>query len=132
MAYMRNVRPRGMRGVYGEVNFPLPSNSLPAAAAAVKAAANLVVASGRVTSPGMAGAYGPPARQWPGAYSRRAMPVLPAQASSRARAALSGQFGLGQSSVSGITDWLKNNPGTAIAVGLAAVLLLGVAKGRRR
>ena len=56
MAYLHR---RSMQGVYSPLNFPLPSNSLPmlpAAIAAVKAAANLSVKSngGR---PGMAGAY---------------------------------------------------------------------------
>ena len=48
-----------MRGVYSGLNFSLPSNSLPmlpAAGAAVKAAANLSVKSNG-SRPGMAGAY---------------------------------------------------------------------------
>ena len=58
MAYRRTT----LRGQYSRLNFPLPSNSLspqslvPAAAAAVKAAANLSVKNGNGKGqPGMSG-----------------------------------------------------------------------------
>ena len=114
-------RKRRLAGTYGAYDFPLPSNSLaamvPAAAAAVKAAANLAV---KTNGRGMAGAWGPQAASWPGAYSRRSMPTL-----SGARA------GMGFAT-SDVTDWLKNNPGTAAAIAIGAVLLLGMGRRRRR
>lgn len=110
---------RTLRGTYSPLNFPLPSNSLPmlpAAVAAVKAAANISAKQG---GSGMAGAYGPPARVWPGAYSRRGMAVL------------SGASGMGDT-MSDVTGWLSKNPGTAAVIAIGAVLLLGMGGRRRR
>lgn len=112
---------RTLRGTYSPLNFPLPSNSLaqmPAAVAAVKAAANLAVKGKR---PGMSGAYGPPAQRWPGAYSRRGMPVL----------------GLGDAldpiASAGIDDamnWVKANP--LLAAGIAAGAMFFLSRSGRR
>jgi hypothetical protein len=117
MAYRRTT----MRGQYSPLNFPLPSNSLspqslvPAAAAAVKAAANLSVKKNG--NAGMAGAYAPPAQRWPGAYSRRGMAVM---------------SGMGQETGAGFTDWIKNNPLMSAGIAIGAVLLLGMGGKRWR
>ena len=122
---MPYARRRNLQGVYSPMDFVLPSNSgvfrpaaiqaiAPAAASAIKAAANAAVKAGGkgrgglnpgglnpAGRPGMAGAY----------YPRR---------------------GLGtavSTNGSGVMDWIKNNPGTAAGIGIAAVLLLGM--GRR-
>ena len=118
MAYYRN---RSMRGVYRPLNFPLPSNSLPAqalmpaAVSAIKAAANLLVKGNGGN--GMAGAYGPQAKRWPGAYSRGAGMGVVASPGGTA----------------GAIDWIKNNPGMAAGIAIGAVLLLGMGgkRGRR-
>ena len=119
MAYLRN---RNLRGVYSGLNFPLPSNSLPmlpAVVAVVKAAANLAVKQNGGGRNGMAGAYGPQARRWPGAYSRRGMATL-----SGARR------GMG-AGMSDFTDWIKNNPLMAGGIGVGAVLRLNMGSRRR-
>ena len=117
---------RTLHGVYRPLNFVLPSNSLPlalvpAAAAAIKAAINSAKKGG---APG----------------SR--VPVLPSQASPRAMTALARRPGMSgayyrrtgvgdvSTTVSGFTDWIKNNPGLAGAAAIAAVFLLGMG-GRR-
>lgn len=114
MAYRRTT----LRGQYSRLNFPLPSNSLspqslvPAAAAAVKAAANLSVKNGNGKGqPGMSGAYGPQAQRWPGAYSRRP--------------------GMGQATFDPMS-WVKENPLMAAGIAIGAVLLLGMGGRRRR
>jgi len=115
MAYRRT-----MRGVYSPLNYPLPSNSLPllpAAVAAVKAAAKIAVAQ---NGGGMAGAYGPAARRWPGAYSRRGMATL---SGATARPGMGATFDP--------MSWIKENPGMAAGVGIAAAVLLFGMGGRR-
>ena len=111
---MPNLR-RSLQGVYRPLNFPLPSNSLPAqalipaAVSAIKAAANLSV-NGKGGRSGMAGAYGPPAKRWPGAYPGRS----------------------GMGAVSDVTGWIDNNKALAAGLAIGAWLLFGIVEKRGR
>ena len=129
MPYLRKVPGRrSLQGVYSQLNYPLPSNSLPtqalmpAAVSAIKAAANLVVnGSGRA---GMSGAY---------LRKRAWQPPVPEGGPSRL--ILRGA-GMGVVSSPGETagafDWIKNNPGMAAGIAIGAVMLLGMGGKRSR
>ena len=104
---MMHLQRRSLRGAYRDVRYPLPSDSL--TVAAIPAVVSAVKASAKA---GMAGAYGPPAQRWPGAYSRRP-----------------GMAGMGTAAPTTPTpawlEWITNNPGLAAAAAVGAVLLLG-------
>lgn len=108
----RDLRQATLRGLYQAGNFVLPTDSLspaPALAAVCPAAKGAMVKA--ISRRTLAGAFVPAVWNTP---PYRTL----------------GDF---TSSVSGMTDWVKNNPGVAAAIGLAAaVLLLGMGGGRGR
>lgn len=107
---------RTMQGVYSPANYVLPSNSLPTVANLLKA---VIHANGNGGyNGGMAGAYGPPAARWPGAYSRRSMPTLSGAGA-----------GMGLE-MADVTTWVSNNA-MLVGLSLGGILLLGMI-GRRR
>ena len=140
MAYFRR---RDLGGEYSPLDFVLPSNSLSgprpqprplpvtrnrpaprtlprsaaATAALVRAAAN-AAQKGRSTCQGMSGAYGPPPSRWPGAYTRTPY----------------GRAGMGDvsSTIQDLKTWITDNPVLAGGAAIAAFVLLGGIRGRRR